>query len=282
MVVACGLKPFQKLNTQTLLVKTLFGGLLFCFLNLSWSFQQKGLLLEDLTWMEAEKALTKETIVVFPIGAAAKEHGPHLKLKNDWILAEYLKKRVLERANVVVAPTIPYHFYPAFVEYPGSTTLRLETARDMFVDLCRGLARFGPRKFYALNTGVSTVRALKPASDSLEREGITLRYTDLLKVLGPVEKKVARQDGGTHADEIETSMILYIDSTKVDMSKAVKDYHPGKGRLTRDPKADGTFSPTGIWGDPTLATREKGRIIVEALVESLLKEIEDLRSLPIH
>ncbi|MBI4427595.1 MAG: creatininase family protein [Ignavibacteriales bacterium] len=263
-------------------MKTFFWALFFCSLNLSWSFQQKGLLLEDLTWMEAEKALTKETIVVLPIGAAAKEHGPHLKLKNDWILAEYLKGRVLEKATVVVAPTIPYHFYPAFVEYPGSTTLRLETARDMLVDLCRGLARFGPRKFYALNTGVSTVRALKPASDSLAREGITLRYTDLLKALGPIEKKVARQVGGTHADEIETSMILYIDSSMVDMSKAVKDYRPGKGRLTRDPQSDGTFSPTGIWGDPTLATREKGRIIVEALVEGLLKEIEDLRVIPLR
>lgn len=43
----------------------------------------KGILLEDLTWQEAEKALHPDTIVVIPIGAEAKEHGPHLKLKND-------------------------------------------------------------------------------------------------------------------------------------------------------------------------------------------------------
>lgn len=76
----------------------------------------KGILLEDLTWVEAEKVLTAETIVVIPLGAAAKEHGPHLKLKNDWLIAEYLKKRVLEQSNVVIAPTINYHFYPAFLE----------------------------------------------------------------------------------------------------------------------------------------------------------------------
>jgi len=40
----------------------------------------KGILLEDLTWIEAEKVLTNDTIVVIPLGAAAKEHGPHLKL----------------------------------------------------------------------------------------------------------------------------------------------------------------------------------------------------------
>ncbi len=243
------------------------------------AFQKKGILLEDLTWVEAEKVLTNETIIVLPIGAASKEHGPHLKLKNDFILAEYFKKRVLESANVVMAPTIPYHFYPAFVEYPGSTTLRLETARDVMIDICRGLARFGPRRFYALNTGVSTVRALKPAADSLAKEGITLWFTDLSKVLGPIEKQISKQEGGTHADEIETSMILYIDPASVDMSKAVKDYSPSKGRLTRDPNSGGTYSPTGIWGDPTLATREKGRIAVEGLLEGILKEIEELRSL---
>jgi len=243
----------------------------------------KGILLENLTWIEAEKALTRDTVVVIPIGAASKEHGPHLRLKNDWILAEYLKRRVLAASQVVIAPTVPYHFYPAFVEYPGSTTLRLETARDLMVDICRSLARYGPRRFYALNTGVSTLRALKPAAEQLAAEGITLHYADILKITGPVEKAVGKQEGGTHADEIETSMILYMDPASVDMKKAVKDYHPsGKGGLTRDPKGEGTYSATGIWGDPTLATREKGRIVTEALVEGILKEIAALRRTPIQ
>src|SRR5450755_3385749 len=124
------------------------------------SAQNKGILLEDLTWQEAEKVLTPEAIVVIPIDAESKEHGPHLKLKNDFLIAEYLKREVLKSAAVVVAPTVNYHFYPAFIEYPGSTTLRIETARDLLVDICRSLARYGPRRFYALNTGVSTIRAL--------------------------------------------------------------------------------------------------------------------------
>ena len=190
-----------------------------------------GILLENLTWPEAEKALTPDTIVVIPIGAAAKEHGPHLRLKNDFVLAQYFTRRLLERLPVVVAPTVNYHFYPSFVEYPGSTTLRLETARDLLVDICRSLARFGPRRFYALNTGVSTIRALQPAAELLAADGILLRFTDILKVGAAAEEAVRKQEGGTHADEIETSMMLYIDPSLVDMSKAVKDYHPsGHGR----------------------------------------------------
>jgi creatinine amidohydrolase len=239
-----------------------------------------GILLEDLTWQQAERVLTPDTVVVIPLGAESKEHGPHLRLKNDFVLAEYFKRRVMARAPMVVAPTVNYHFYPAFVEYPGSTSLRLDTARDVIVDICRSLARFGPKKFYVLNTGVSTIRALEPARGLLAADGIVMRYTDILRVGEEAEKAVRQQEGGTHADEIETSMLLYIDPSLVDMSKAAKDFHPqGQGGLTRDPKGPGTYSPTGIWGDATLATREKGRRVVEAMVEGMLREIEALRVL---
>ena len=243
----------------------------------------KGLLLEKLTWIEAEKVLTPDTVLAIALGAQSKEHGPHLRLANDWIMAEYLKNRVLQAADVVIAPTINYHFYPAFVEYPGSTTMRQETARDMTVDIVKSLAAHGPRRFYIINTGISTLRALKPAAELLAREGILLHYTDLIALTGEVERKIAQQEGGTHADEIETSMMLYLAPETVDMSKAVKDFNArsSEGGLTRKPKGPGVYSPTGSWGDPTLATREKGRIVTEALVDGILRDIEKLRASPL-
>jgi creatinine amidohydrolase len=241
--------------------------------------KQKGILLEDLTWQEAEARLGPETIVVIPIGAAAKEHGPHLKLKNDWLLAEYFKSEVIKSADVVVAPTINYNYYPAFAEYPGSISLRLETARDLMVDICRSLARYGPQKFYALNTGISSIRPLKLAAKILADEGIQLRYTDLPKITESVEPGIKQQQGGTHADEIETSMMLFIAPSTVDMSKAVKDFHPSPvGGLTRNPRGEGAYSASGIYGDATLATREKGELLVRAAVAGILKEIEEFRT----
>lgn len=242
----------------------------------------RGILLEDLTWQEAEKALTKDTVVVIPLGAAAKEHGPHLKLKNDLLLAQYFEKRVREAAEVVVAPTLGYHYYPAFVEYPGSTTLRLETARDLTIDVIKSIAAHGPRRFYVLNTGVSTVRALAPAAEALAKDGILMAYTNLKTALGDAEKQVLKQQGGTHADEGETSMMLVIAPATVDMAKAEKDFHSDRpGRLTRDPNGPGTYSPTGIWGDATLATKEKGEALVEALTGAMLRDIEALRRAPL-
>jgi creatinine amidohydrolase len=243
-----------------------------------------GVVLADLTWVEAEKVLGPETVVVIPIGAASKEHGPHLKLKNDWLLAQYFAARVVTVSDVVVAPTVGFHYYPAFTEYPGSTSLRLETARDALVDVCRGLARFRPRRFYVLNTGISTIAALKPAAQILAGEGILLEYTDLGAALDTAAKGLLAQEAGTHADEAETSMMLFIDPSSVDMTKAVKDIHPRLpgGSLTRDADAGrGLYSPSGVYGDATLATREKGEKLVEALVAALLRDIEKTRTDPL-
>jgi creatinine amidohydrolase len=239
---------------------------------------EPAVLLETLSWDEAEKILTPDTVVMIALGAESKEHGRHLQLNNDFLMAEYFKKRILDAApqNVVVAPTINYSFYPAFLEYPGSTSLSIDTARAMITDIVRSLAHYGPRRFYILNTGISTLRPLAQAATDLSKDGIILRYTDLTKD-DPVEKKV-RQSGGTHADEIETSMMLYIAAETVRMKKAAKDLNPNQpGGLTRDPQGKGTYSPTGAWGDPTLATREKGQAVVESLVGTILKDIEDLR-----
>ena len=243
----------------------------------------KGTRLANLAWPEAASALRPETVVVIPLGAGTKEHGPHLKLSNDAILADYLTRRVLDASDVVVAPTLPYHFYPAFVEYPGSTSLALETARAVTTDVALGLARFGPRRFYLLNTGISTIRAIDPAARALAAQGILLGYTDLGARLERASAPVRQQAGGTHADEVETSMMLFIDPGAVDMARAVKEYTPAPGplRLTRTRGGPGTFSESGVWGDPTLATREKGRVIVEALVAGILDDIEAIRRAPL-
>ena len=241
----------------------------------------KGVLLETLTWPQAAARLTPDTVVVIPLGAAAKEHGPHLQLNNDFLMAEYLKRRVLAAADVVIAPTVSYSYYPAFVNYPGSTTVPLEAARDTVLSICRTLAAHGPKRFYILNTGISTVRALKQAHDAAAAEGITLYYFSLA-TLGTLEKTLLKQPGGTHADEGETSMMLYMAPEAVDMKKAVKDYHPrtGDGPFQRVQGLPGIYSKSGTWGDATLATREKGQQLTEAAVRIILEEIEALRKSP--
>jgi creatinine amidohydrolase len=122
---------------------------------------------------------------------------------------------------------------------------------------------------------------LKPAKESLASKGIIMWYTDLHEAEADT-MDLLEEEGGTHADESETSMMLYIKPEIVNMSLAVKDYHPLEGRgLTRDPENEnaGVYSETGIYGDPTLASVEKGEAIVESLVQYLVEDIKRLRQL---
>jgi creatinine amidohydrolase len=239
----------------------------------------RGLRLADLTWIEAERAFARDPIVVIPIGAGAKELGPHLRLDNDLRMADAFAARVLAAADVVIAPTLPYHFYPAFVDYPGSTTLRFETARDLVVDVVRSLAHHGPRRFYALNTGLSTLAPLEAAREIVASEGIALSFTDLSRALAPVEQALLDQEAGTHADEGETSMMLALAPDRVDMSRAVRDIHDRRGpKLTRDPDALGRYSPSGVYGDATLASREKGEALVAAVVRAILADLDAMKT----
>ena len=240
--------------------------------------------LENLTWLEAENALKNYEVVLIALGARAKEHGPHLPLNTDFLMAEYLKNRVASEVSVAVLPTLPYGYYPSFLEYPGSISIGQETFKNMVMDICKSMNGYGLRKFYVLNTGISTIPPLKAAAEELSQAGIALRFLNLSEVDSRLPKGFLSQEGGTHADENETSAMLYIAPEKVNMSKAAKDYDPRPNRkgLTRDPKGKGVYSPTGSWGDPTLATREKGRVIIEATVQEIVAEIKKLIDLKLE
>ncbi len=241
--------------------------------------KQTGVRLEDITWQSAEQRLRSDALVLIPLGAAAVQHGPHLRLGNDAVLATYLTRRLLDTSDVVVAPAIPYHHLPAFAEYPGSTSISQSTARDIIADVARSLTRHGPKRFYVLNASTRNTQVLADSARVLAGEGILLRYTDLAARLDSVGRRIQRQAIGGHADEVETSMMLFIDASSVELPLAAREYGQASSpfRLTRRRGDGGTYSATGVLGDATLATRAKGRELVEGLLAAIRAEIEDTR-----
>ncbi len=236
--------------------------------------------LAELTWVQAAAALTPQSVVVIPVAPASSEHGPHVQLRADVVLAEYFASRVMDMTPVVVAPALTVHYAPGLSEYPGSTTVSINAARDLLADLVRSLARFGPKRFYIVATGQGAPAALDPAVSLLAPEGLLLRYSKFGAMVDRASRGIRQQPMVGHADEIETSMLLFAAPGLVDMSKAVRDFSPAPafGRLTRRRDGPGIFSESGVWGDATLATKEKGRVIVEAVVPSLLQDVEELRA----
>lgn len=231
-----------------------------------------GRYLGELTWPDAEEYFQQGWPVLLPIGAGCKEHGHHLPLENDRLLADGLTARVLQRVRALALPTLTYGYYPAFLEYPGSVSLPAQVMTDTVVAIVESLRGQGARRFYALNTGVSTARPLAVAKEILGEDVFDFCRID--EAIGPLEKELASQPGGTHADEMETSMMLVLCPERVQLARARPDYHgAAPGGLTRRPDGPGVYSPTGAWGDPTLATREKGERLVEAWVEFVARRI---------
>jgi len=236
----------------------------------------------ELTWPEIDKAFQKNWLVVIPLGAACKEHGYHLPMNTDLIMAEKLADYVQDNyQNVLIAPPITDSFFPVFEEYPGSSTLSLETATDVIVQRCKVWYKQGAKKFYIINNGVSTNTPLAAAKSILEKDctGIIYQYLDLTPLHDdPRVKEMLQQKFGTHADELETSMMMFVAPNVVHLEKAIPEDTPKKpGSLTRDVHSSNkTISISGAWGDPTLATKEKGEIGMMVLQEMIDKQLHSL------
>jgi creatinine amidohydrolase len=243
--------------------------------------------LETLTWVDAEPILRADPLVVIPIGAGVKEHGPHLPLGTDRIMADYLARRLADRVAVVVLPTVTYGYYPHFTAFPGSLHLEAATFGAMVREIILSMVRHGPRRFLILNTGVSTFPVLEIVARDLDRVHRLLVGVTRIGELGRQRTAgLMKQPRGSHADEHETSVMLAIAPEVVRrelLTAEIPDrpdtpavfvpaaYHrePGPGH-----------SATGVYGDATLASQDKGKEIIDAMVEDLVVAAERLRTAP--
>jgi creatinine amidohydrolase len=239
----------------------------------------KSVFLEDISWTIARDLLTADAVVVIPMGAGAKEHGPHLPLAADCIQAEAAARLLALQRKAIITPVVNYGFYPAFLKYAGSTSLDFTTATEMILGIVRNLSAYGPKRFYIINIGISTTPTIAAAAKILADEGILLYYSQYERSnFMQAEAKIKTQAFGGHANEIETSNLLYLRPDLVDMSKAVNDSSSKGMRGMLSPiKTEGTaYSPTGIVGYAALGTREKGKRSMQALVGEVIREFDSI------
>jgi creatinine amidohydrolase len=229
-----------------------------------------------LTWDKVAERLAAGAAAILPIGAGAKEHGWHMPMATDQIFAEHFARALADRVDALIWPTLTYGAYPAFVEYAGSVSLSDQAFQSVVSEIVDALIGFGAKRVLVLNTGVSTVRPVD-AAIARSRAPSLVRH---LKVFdGPcfheTVRQVQRQPYGSHADEIETSLMLAIAPEFVDMSRATAspchETPPPPGPLSPDDSFSLNYSPSGSFGDPTLASAEKGVRLREAILEDLTK-----------
>ncbi len=255
--------------------------------------QNKGAYLGELTWPEAQNKLKEVPIVIIPFGAGAKEHGPHLPMNADFKVMDYLCQKAVSALPVIVAPPIQHGWFPAFRDYPGTEIADAHVFQNYILEIALSLIRCGTKRIVFLNTGIFKATGL-PISIVARKIRVEKGIPTLVVSWDDLENEeifsFQEQKIGGHADEIETSIHLFLQPDLVQMEKAVTDYgnrvtqnhYPGykPGLFSLNPK-DPAYSATGLIGDPTLATKEKGAKTLEIMTKNWLKALTEFAKTPL-
>lgn len=250
-----------------------------------------GVRLGELSWPVAAERLRSAPVVILPFAAAAKEHGPHLPLNADAVVLDWLLDEAIAAEPVVVVPPVLHGWMPAFREFPG-TGVADPTAFQLYImQISESLLRHGVKRLVFLNTGISKASGLPisiVAREIRTRHGVPTLVVSWDDLETEAVAALASQASGGHGDEIETSIQLYLQPARVNLSLAVKDYgalpiqeYAGyrPGLFSRRPE-DPAYSESGIRGDPTLATAEKGRKALALMREEWLRALRGFATTP--
>lgn len=236
------------------------------------SENRSGARLADLNWLQVTGILQSGATAILPVGAAAKQHGPHLPMQTDFLQAEWLADQMIKKLPVLVWPTLSYGYYPAFIDYSGSCSIERDTFIQTVVAILQTMQRAGAQRCALVNTGISTIEPLEQAikQSPMASLCILINIYSGQHYAAAVNKYIENTQGG-HANEEETSIMLAIHPELVHMELAspglLTDQVPGP--LSRTDPASANYAPNGVHGDPVKATAEKGHALLEAMFEDI-------------
>ncbi|GGB43923.1 creatinine amidohydrolase [Lentibacillus populi] len=226
---------------------------------------------------EVKDKIDQSKIAILPIGAV-EAHGPHLPLGTDNLLAERLSAKLAERVNGLQLPTLPYGQVWSLRNFPGSINISNDALIHMLVDIGESLYKQGFATFAMVNGHLGNGTALKEAARALYETCPEMRvfyffYPGMNQAAAEVRETDSAHSTYFHACEIETSYMLYLAPEYVEMDKAITDIPdiPMHADVTPTPWEE--FTKTAVLGDAKLATKEKGKYIVDIALENMVKLI---------
>ena len=234
--------------------------------------QYKDSWIENLSWPLIERRINDGATAILPVGAASKEHGRHLPLNTDYRQAEWLASAVAEHENVLIWPVVHYGYYPVFVDYPGSISIGEATFGESVSAIIDGIYFAGVSKLVVINTGISTIPILSRLTES-QRDDRDLHLHNAYagEHFAYTVAKLSEQKFGGHADEIETSIMLALDESVVNLDLASPQATEiRRGLFNRTDPDQANYSPDGVNGNPCLASRQKGEALLQALLADCL------------
>ncbi len=217
-----------------------------------------------------------ERLAFLPFGAL-EEHGPHLPLGTDTIVAVRVARLLAERVDGLLLPAVPYGDTWATAGYPGTVSLSPATVTAVAVDIGRATAGFGVRGLVIVNGDFGNRGPLAAAVRTLSGEGIgamVLDYPGLDAAIAQHRQSVPLVGGMNHAEEIETSMVLAVDPELVRQGRYVAEYPALPVDFGIRPLQLHEVSKSGVFGDPTPASAVTGEALYAAVIEGSIPILE--------
>lgn len=248
----------------------------------------------EMTWPEVKAAAARSCVAIVPI-ATLEDHGLHLPIDTDLLLCASVCELAASRAadRTVLVPPINHGYSPHHMDFPGAITIGPHTLIDYGLDVCKSLAHHGFKRILIVNGHGSNA----PFIDIIAR--LCVVQTGALAAAvsywaAPGVREVANSlresepvGGMNHACEFETSLYLALRPDLVDMKQAVHElsHRPSKNYWTDLVAGEGPLlmmehwsrlSESGVMGDPTKATAEKGSALLEAAANGIVELVDEL------
>jgi creatinine amidohydrolase len=256
-------------------------------------------MLDEMSWTEVEELRKKVDTVLIPTGSVEVE-GPHLPLAVDSIVALEVARRVAEGVeDVVVAPAINITYSDWHMGFPGTLTLSLTTLIQVLREICGSLTEHGFKRIFFVNSHIGNDPAIWAIGNEMARK--SQARVGMIS-LWPLSTEVAqdipelKENKFLHAGEIMTSVVMAIRPDLVDMKKAKKEYLKPridsftqvlsskvkfKGRVVPVYHRSNEVTRSGVMGDPSAATKEKGEIILNHMVSYITEFVQEFKKMPV-
>ncbi len=245
-----------------------------------------------LTWPEVEQMPNKEnTVIIQPMGAI-EQHGYHLPLVVDSAISQGVLGEALKGLSADIPafalPTLYYGKSNEHIGFPGTISLSAQTLLNLLREMAQSIYQAGFRKLILMNSHGGQPQILDIISRDLHQE-----YPDFLifpfftwRVPHLTKELMTKMEGevGIHAGDAETSLILSLLPDQVKMDLAVREYPKdlgGDSLLSLEgklpfPWLTKELSESGVMGDATAATKEKGDRILASLTQGWIEAITDV------
>ena len=215
-------------------------------------------------------------LAILPVGSL-EQHGAHLPIMTDWAIASELGRRVAREMGAFLIPALPISTNREQMGRKGAVWMESVTFYQMMTDIILSLKTQGFRKVGILQChgGIFIMTPLLRDLNSRYNPELMVALADTCTFNDTLRREgIIQSSTELHAGEVETSQMLAIAPETVHMDRAA-DFVPAVPRPYLNYGSIFRATPSGVWGEPTLASAEKGELIFRRTAQLAVQALTD-------